>query len=158
MARQTFRWIDHVPSRRAWAREAEWHTQMAPDPIRGHPFRTPPLGSWYKMVLKLDSGKIFGLEMHLWNVNTRPCITSLGGKTLRWAMFSVRCRLTFHLGGHLWEITGLKLVGGLLEVQLNSRSDTFVWNRSKTFSMRAVYNDLITREGDPYDVSSYTMI
>jgi hypothetical protein len=59
--------------------------------------------------------------------------------------------------GDNW-VNWVKLVGGLLEVQLNSRSDTFVWNRSKTFSMRAVYNDLITREGDPYDVSSYTMI
>jgi hypothetical protein len=58
------------------------------------------------------------------------------------------------LVGDNW-VNWVKLVGGLLEVQLNSRSDTFVWNRSKTLSARAMYNDLITREGVPFDVSSW---
>jgi hypothetical protein len=58
------------------------------------------------------------------------------------------------LVGDNW-VKWMKLVVGLLEVQLNSRRDTFVWNRSKTFSVRAMYNDLITRAGVPYDVSSW---
>jgi hypothetical protein len=58
------------------------------------------------------------------------------------------------LVGDNW-VNWVKLVEGLLEVQLNSRSDTFVWNISKTFSVRAMYIDLITREGVPFDVSSW---
>jgi hypothetical protein len=34
---------------------------------------------------------------------------------------------------------------GLLEVKLNRRNDTFIWNGSKTFSIRSMYNDIMTR-------------
>jgi hypothetical protein len=45
-----------------------------------------------------------------------------------------------------------KLVGSLLEVQLNEQRVIFVWNISKTFSVRDMYNDLMTRVGVPFDV------
>jgi hypothetical protein len=50
------------------------------------------------------------------------------------------------------RVKWLKLVGSLLEVQLNEQRDIFVWNISKTFSVRAMYNDLMTWVGVPFDV------
>jgi hypothetical protein len=47
------------------------------------------------------------------------------------------------------RVKRLELVGGLLEVRLNSQRDTFIWNGSKTFSVRSMYNDIMTRVGIP---------
>ena len=47
----------------------------------------------------------------------------------------------------------LKLVGSLLEVQLNGGSDSFVWMKSRTFSVNAVYNNIMIEEGVPRDIS-----
>jgi hypothetical protein len=55
--------------------------------------------------------------------------------------------------GENW-VKWLELVKGLLEVRLNTRSDTFIWNRSKTFSVRSMYNDIMSRVGVPFDVLS----
>jgi hypothetical protein len=55
--------------------------------------------------------------------------------------------------GENW-VKWLELVKGLLEVRLNTRSDTFIWNGSKTFSVRSMYNDIMSRVGVPFDVLS----
>jgi hypothetical protein len=48
-----------------------------------------------------------------------------------------------------------RVSGSLLEVRLNMRCDTFIWNDSKTFSVRFMYNDIMSRVGVPFDVSSW---
>jgi hypothetical protein len=52
-------------------------------------------------------------------------------------------------GGGRELIKWLKLVGCLLDKHLTRHKDTFVWNGCKTFSVRAMYNDIMTREGIP---------
>jgi hypothetical protein len=54
-----------------------------------------------------------------------------------------------------WAVVGenwikwLELVWCLLDKRLTRHKDTFVWNGCKTFSVRAMYNDIMTREGFP---------
>jgi hypothetical protein len=58
-----------------------------------------------------------------------------------------------------WAVVGenwikwLELVWCLLDKRLTRHKDTFVWNGCKTFSVRAMYNDIMTREGVPFDTS-----
>jgi hypothetical protein len=49
----------------------------------------------------------------------------------------------------------LELVGCHLDKHLIRRKDTFVWNGCKAFSVRVMYNDIMTSEGVPFDVSSW---
>jgi hypothetical protein len=49
----------------------------------------------------------------------------------------------------------LILVGSLMNVQLSANRDLFVWTKSKTFSVHAMYNDLMLGEGVPFDISSW---
>jgi hypothetical protein len=37
----------------------------------------------------------------------------------------------------------LQLVGSILDVRLNEQTDTFSWTKSKSFSVKAMYNDLV---------------
>jgi hypothetical protein len=53
------------------------------------------------------------------------------------------------------RVNWLKLVGCILGVRLNRQRHTFVWNRSKSFSVRAMHSDIMTREGVPFDTSSW---
>jgi hypothetical protein len=56
--------------------------------------------------------------------------------------------------GENW-VKWLELVGCLLDKRLTRRKDTFVWNGCKTFSVRSMYSDIMTREGVPFDISSW---
>jgi hypothetical protein len=60
----------------------------------------------------------------------------------------------------IWVVGGdrvkwLELVKGLPEVKLNTWNYTFISNRNKTFLVRSMYNDVMTRLGVPFDVSSW---
>jgi hypothetical protein len=54
--------------------------------------------------------------------------------------------------GENWD-NWLKLVGSLLEVQLGEGSDSFLWLKSKTFSVSSMYNKVMIEQGGPSDVS-----
>jgi hypothetical protein len=51
------------------------------------------------------------------------------------------------VGGNLdkW----LELVGNVLLVNLNDRTNSFIWTANKTFSVKNMYNDILLREGTP---------
>jgi hypothetical protein len=53
--------------------------------------------------------------------------------------------------GENWD-NWLKLVGSLLEVQLGEGSDSFLWLKSKTFSVSSMYNKVMIEQGVPSDV------
>jgi hypothetical protein len=46
-------------------------------------------------------------------------------------------------------LNGLKLVLGVLLVQLIEREDKFVWNADKSFSVKSMYNSLMRGTGVP---------
>jgi hypothetical protein len=54
--------------------------------------------------------------------------------------------------GENW-VKWLELVGCLLDERLTGKKDTFVWNGCKTFSVRAMCNNIMNREGIPFDMS-----
>jgi hypothetical protein len=54
------------------------------------------------------------------------------------------------LVGDNWD-KWLQLVGGTLAVHLNEHRDFFVWNCSKSFSVKALYNDILIRTGNPFN-------
>jgi hypothetical protein len=47
----------------------------------------------------------------------------------------------------------LRLVEGVMGVQLTKNRDRFIWTRGKTFSVQALYNDLVLEAGVPVDSS-----
>jgi hypothetical protein len=76
--------------------------------------------------------------------------------TVAHVLGAVPLNISFRRGlvGDNWD-KWLKLVESLLEVQLSLGKEFFVWNRSKTLSMRAMYKDLMNRVGFRFDISSW---
>jgi hypothetical protein len=114
-------------------------------------------GSWSKTAPRLDFGRTSGLVINRWWRASHPYITSLGKSvTVAQVLSTVRLNISFRRAGvgenrFKW----LELVGCLLDKRLTRRKDTFVWNGCKTFSMRSMYNDIMTKEGVPFDISSW---
>jgi hypothetical protein len=58
------------------------------------------------------------------------------------------------LVGENWD-KWLQLVGSILHVQCNQNRDSFIWTRSKSFSVKALYNDLMLTSGIPFNCCSW---
>jgi hypothetical protein len=48
----------------------------------------------------------------------------------------------------------VQLVGGIMDVGCNQHKDSFIWTKSKSFSVKAVYNDLVFGMGMPFNCCS----